>query len=203
VVSEEQIRTELGPLFDIVHLREFRFDQVEAVGVRFLAWSCLLRRRAEAEAHAGRIVSIVHTPADSGPRLADHYTRVPLDAATLEPGRGIVIDRKGKSSDRQLNVMARETLDRLRAEGYRTDPGQMGEQIVVSGIDLDGAAAGTRFRLGAEAVIEVVKPRTGCDRLQRIQGCTPAQVTGRLGFMAGVVAGGTIRAGDPVWRDEG
>ena len=43
VVSEEQIRSELGSLFDIVHLREFRFDQVEAVGVRFLGWSCLLR----------------------------------------------------------------------------------------------------------------------------------------------------------------
>lgn len=45
VVSEEQIRAELGSLFDIVHLRDFRFDQVEAVGVRFLGWSCLLRRR--------------------------------------------------------------------------------------------------------------------------------------------------------------
>jgi SAM-dependent methyltransferase len=49
VVSEEQIRAELGSLFDIVQLREFRFDQVEAVGVRFLGWSCLLRRRAESK----------------------------------------------------------------------------------------------------------------------------------------------------------
>jgi len=45
VVSEEQIRTELGSQFEIVRLREFRFDQVEGVGVRFLGWSCLLRRR--------------------------------------------------------------------------------------------------------------------------------------------------------------
>lgn len=45
VVSEEQIRAELGPLFDILHLGEFRFDQVEGQGVRFLGWSCLLRRR--------------------------------------------------------------------------------------------------------------------------------------------------------------
>jgi cyclopropane fatty-acyl-phospholipid synthase-like methyltransferase len=45
VVSEEQIRAELGSLFDIVHLREFCFDQVETVGVRFLGWSCLLRRK--------------------------------------------------------------------------------------------------------------------------------------------------------------
>jgi SAM-dependent methyltransferase len=47
VVAEEQIRTELGTLFDIVRLREFRFDQVEADGTRFLGWSCLLRRTAD------------------------------------------------------------------------------------------------------------------------------------------------------------
>lgn len=45
VVSEEQIRAELGTLFDFVRLREFRFDQVEADGTRFLGWSCLLRRK--------------------------------------------------------------------------------------------------------------------------------------------------------------
>jgi SAM-dependent methyltransferase len=46
VVSEEQLRSELGRIFEIVRLREFRFDQVEAVGVRFLGWSCLVRRPA-------------------------------------------------------------------------------------------------------------------------------------------------------------
>src|ERR1043165_10138635 len=45
-VTEEQIRTELGTLFDTVHLREFHFDQVEVDGSRFLGWSCLLRRNA-------------------------------------------------------------------------------------------------------------------------------------------------------------
>jgi SAM-dependent methyltransferase len=44
VVSEEEIRSELGRVFEIVRLREFRFDQVEQVGVRFLGWSCLIRR---------------------------------------------------------------------------------------------------------------------------------------------------------------
>jgi hypothetical protein len=46
VVSEEELRSELGRLFEIVRLREFRFDQVEKVGVRFLGWSCLVRRHA-------------------------------------------------------------------------------------------------------------------------------------------------------------
>ena len=44
-VSEQQIRAELGPAFEVVELREFCFDQIEPDGTRFLAWSCLLRRR--------------------------------------------------------------------------------------------------------------------------------------------------------------
>lgn len=46
VVTEEQMRAELGKLFDIVQLREFRFDQIDSDGSRFLGWSCLLRRNA-------------------------------------------------------------------------------------------------------------------------------------------------------------
>jgi MOSC domain-containing protein YiiM len=145
----------------------------------------------------GQIVSIVYTPPDVEPRPPDHYARVSLETATLEPGRGIVSDRKGSRFQRELNLMAAHTLEQLRGEGYRTSPGEMGEQIVLSGIDVDRLAHGARLKLG-EAVVEVDKPRTGCDRLRQIQGCTPAQVTGRLGVIARVVAAGTIRVGDAV-----
>jgi MOSC domain-containing protein YiiM len=145
----------------------------------------------------GRVVSIVHSPEGIDPRPPDNYARVPLEAATLEAGRGIVGDRKGARQNRQLNLMAAQTLDQLHAEGYRAGPGEMGEQIILSGIDVDRLSAGTRLRLGDDVVIEVDRPRTGCDRLRRVQGCTPAQVAGRLGVMANVRSGGTLRVGDP------
>jgi SAM-dependent methyltransferase len=44
VVSEEEIRAELGHAFTIQWLREFRFDQAAGVPGQPLAWSCLLRR---------------------------------------------------------------------------------------------------------------------------------------------------------------
>jgi SAM-dependent methyltransferase len=44
VVDEATLRQELGQLFDIVWLREFRFDSAPGSGESFLAWSCLLRR---------------------------------------------------------------------------------------------------------------------------------------------------------------
>jgi methyl halide transferase len=44
VVSEKEIRAELGSLFEITRLREFRFDVNEQLGTAPLAWSCLLKR---------------------------------------------------------------------------------------------------------------------------------------------------------------
>jgi SAM-dependent methyltransferase len=44
LVSEEEIRGELGRLFEIVRLREFRFDSPAGSDEHFLAWSCLVRR---------------------------------------------------------------------------------------------------------------------------------------------------------------
>lgn len=43
-VSEAELRAELGRVFEIVALREFRFDQPTADMPRPLAWSILLRR---------------------------------------------------------------------------------------------------------------------------------------------------------------
>jgi MOSC domain-containing protein YiiM len=142
-----------------------------------------------------RIVSIVHTPHGIERRPEDHYARVPLDATVLVVGQGIQGDRKGTSRERQLNIMSTETLASLRADGFRTGPGQMGEQIVVSGIEIDRLPPGAQLRLG-EAVVEVTLPRTGCDRFALIQGHPISEVNGRLGVMARVVVGGAVRVGD-------
>ena len=45
VVSEEEIRRELGRNFEIVGLREFHFDSVDPGEAGPLGWSCLVRRR--------------------------------------------------------------------------------------------------------------------------------------------------------------
>src|SRR5262249_51244370 len=91
-----------------------------------------------------------------------------------------------------------ETLAALREEGFRTGPGEMGEQIVLEGIDVNVLPAKTRLRLGTLAVIEVVLPRTGCDRFERIQGKHKKLARGRMGVIVQVVASGSIAVGDPV-----
>jgi methyl halide transferase len=45
VVTEEQLRDELGLAFQILDLHEFRFDEAPGVSERFLGWSCLVEKR--------------------------------------------------------------------------------------------------------------------------------------------------------------
>jgi SAM-dependent methyltransferase len=45
VVTDEQIRDELGLAFQILDLHEFRFDEAPSITERFLAWSCLVEKR--------------------------------------------------------------------------------------------------------------------------------------------------------------
>jgi methyl halide transferase len=45
VVTDEQIRDELGVEFEILDLHEFRFDEAPGVAKRFLGWSCLVEKR--------------------------------------------------------------------------------------------------------------------------------------------------------------
>jgi len=145
-----------------------------------------------------RVVSIAYTPRGVERRPTDHYARVPVERATLVEQRGIDGDLKaaGNGGSRQLNVMRAETLAELAAEGRKTAPGEMGEQLVVTGLDPAAFAEGTRLQLGASAIIEVGIPRAGCGRFEYIQGAMKQSVAGRLGVMARVVVGGAIAVGD-------
>jgi MOSC domain-containing protein YiiM len=144
------------------------------------------------------IVSIVFRPANVEPKPADHFSRLPLQQASLHVGQGITGDVKGKSDNRQLNIMLAEIVAQLQQEGFQTGPGELGEQIVIAGLDSKSLTIGVRLQLGATAMIELLKPRTGCERFEQIQGRAKEIVQGRLGYMARVVHAGEVAVGDEV-----
>ena len=144
-----------------------------------------------------QIASIVYRPMGQlSPK--DDYLRLDLEDATLVAGYGIEGDAKGGHPERQLNLMSYETLTILRGQGFYTEPGQMGEQIVIHQLDVDVLPAGAKVQLGNEAVIEIVKPRTGCDKFETVQKKSPSLVQGQMGQIAKVIVGGKIHIGDPV-----
>jgi MOSC domain-containing protein YiiM len=145
-----------------------------------------------------RIISICYRPANVERRPQDHYARVPIERAQLLVNHGIENDTKGSPKNRQLNVMAAETIERLRAEGFRAAPGELGEQLVIEGLEKDAWTPGTHLCLGASAIILVGEPRTPCGRFAHIQSKTIKEAWGKLGVMARVIASGEIAVGDEV-----
>ena len=145
----------------------------------------------------GKLASIVYKPVESA--VTNEFVRVPVAEARLVVGHGIEGDAKGGEPDRHLNIVSAEKVRELGSLGFDYAPGAFGEQLRVDGIDIDGLAPGTRLRFGAEALVELVRPRQGCARFEKSQQRSREETAGRLGMMAVVVESGEIRVGDEVW----
>jgi MOSC domain-containing protein YiiM len=145
------------------------------------------------------IYSIVYLPLDQEYQDRDgDYIRHPLQRAKLIAEHGIEGDQKaGHNPDRHLNLISREWLAAVQPKGYKTAPGQFGEQIIVEGLAVEQLEPGDRLQLGSDALIEVTKLRNGCERLEAAQGKS-REGLGPLGAMARVITGGEIKVGDPV-----
>ena len=108
---------------------------------------------------------------------------------------------------RQVHLIHAELFDELRTAGFDVSPGQMGENVTTSGIDLLGLPVGARLHLGGEARVEVTGLRNPCAQLDHIQpGLMKAtldrdpdgNLVRKAGIMGVVVNGGDIRPGDPI-----
>jgi len=108
---------------------------------------------------------------------------------------------------RQVHLIQAELFDDLAPTGHVVRPGDLGENVTTTGIDLLALPAGTELRLGAEARVRLTGLRTPC---RLIDGFQPGLMNHlwtrtdagervrRAGVMAVVVCGGTVSAGDAV-----
>ncbi|MFD7446564.1 MOSC domain-containing protein [Streptomyces sp. NPDC059909] len=108
---------------------------------------------------------------------------------------------------RQVHLIHEELFDEVREAGFEVRPGELGENVTTSGIDLLGLPTGTVLRLGAEAVVEVTGLRNPCLQIDHFQDGLLKQVVGRddegaivrkAGIMSIVRAGGVVRPGDTI-----
>jgi MOSC domain-containing protein YiiM len=108
---------------------------------------------------------------------------------------------------RQVHLIHEELFAELREEGYAVTPGDLGENITTSGIDLLSLPVGTLLRIGDAAVVEVTGLRNPCLQIDNFQDGLLKKVVGRdadgnivrkAGIMSVVQAGGVVRPGDPI-----
>ena len=108
---------------------------------------------------------------------------------------------------RQVHLVHAELHDELKAGGFKVHPGDIGENITTSGIDLLALPTGTVLRIGKSAVIRITGLRNPCTQLDGFQqGLTAAvldrdakgRVVRKAGVMSVVLEGGEVLPGDPI-----
>jgi MOSC domain-containing protein YiiM len=108
---------------------------------------------------------------------------------------------------RQVHLMHAELFDELRGKGFAVQPGDLGENVTTSSVDLLALPRGTRLHLGATAVVEVTGLRNPCVQIDGFQkGLMAAtldkdargNLIRKAGIMSIVRADGDVRPGDAV-----
>ena len=108
---------------------------------------------------------------------------------------------------RQVHLIHAELHEELAGQGFEVRPGEMGENVTTSGVELLALPTGARLRLGGEAVVEVKGLRNPCKQLDELapglmEAVLDRDADGELvrksGVMGVVLAGGEVRPGDPI-----
>jgi MOSC domain-containing protein YiiM len=167
------------------------------------------------------------SPDLSGSVLAVHrsgehtFSKQTVDAVTLLPGLGVEGDahlgarvkhRSRVAADpnqpnlRQVHLVMSELLDEVVEAGHQVVPGQLGENVTTTGLDLVGLPVGSMLRLGDTALVALTGLRNPCKQIRNVGDgvlkmmFVDGERYGRPGeqVMGVVVAGGPIRSGDPI-----
>jgi MOSC domain-containing protein YiiM len=108
---------------------------------------------------------------------------------------------------RQVHLIHAELFDELRGKGFAVRPGDLGENVTTSGIDLLALPTGTRLHIGATVVVAVTGLRNPCIQIDRFQkGLMAAtldmdaggNLIRKAGIMSIVLADGDVRPGDAI-----
>ncbi|GGV57459.1 sulfurase [Streptomyces longisporoflavus] len=161
----------------------------------------------------GRFKAVDYTDAPSGgtgidKKPADGAVRVAAPGAKGTAGSGLAGDevcdlRHHGGDDQAVYAYAREDLDEWeRLLGRKLPGGAFGENLTTSGLDVNGAKIGERWRVGPDLLLEVTSGRIPCQTFQGHLGETKwvRRFTrqGAPGAYLRVIEPGEIRAGDSI-----
>ena len=122
----------------------------------------------------------------------------PVQDVRLIKGHGIEGDAHAGPWHRQVSLLAEESVAKMREKGINVGPGGFAENILTRGLNLVQLPKGTRLKIGGEALLEVTQIGKVCHQRCAIYYQAGDCVMPREGIFAQVLAGGTVRPGDPI-----
>jgi MOSC domain-containing protein YiiM len=121
-----------------------------------------------------------------------------VDQARLLVEHGLEGDAHAEGGHRQVSLLARESIDKMRAGGAQVHPGDFAENLTTEGLDVCSLPVGTRLKVGTEVELEITQIGKTCHK-----GCAIRELVGdcvmpREGVFARVLQGGMVAPGDAV-----
>ncbi len=123
--------------------------------------------------------------------------KTPVDAVSLRENHGIVGDAHAGDWHRQISLLAKESIDKMRAMGLDVDNGDFAENLTTSGIDLPSLAIGTRLHIG-ETLLEITQIGKECHTRCAIYHQAGDCVMPKEGVFARVLKGGEVKPGTDI-----
>jgi MOSC domain-containing protein YiiM len=111
---------------------------------------------------------------------------------------GLDGDAHAESGIRQVSLLAKESIEKIRAKGLNVNYGDFAENITTEGINLPSLPIGTNLKIGDKVLLEVTQIgkvcHNRCNMFYTVGDC----VMPREGIFAKVIVGGEVQVDDRI-----
>ncbi|MDW7649834.1 MAG: MOSC domain-containing protein [Bacillota bacterium] len=118
--------------------------------------------------------------------------------ATLKVEHGIQGDAHAGDWHRQVSLLAKESIEKMRSMGLDVTAGDFAENLTTEGIDLVSLPVGTKLRVGESILLEVTQIGKVCHERCAIYYQAGDCVMPKEGIFVRVLAGGRVAPNDEI-----
>ncbi|MEK6567949.1 MAG: MOSC domain-containing protein [Candidatus Omnitrophota bacterium] len=122
-----------------------------------------------------------------------------VDSAELKEDFGIVGDAHAGTKNRQVSLLAQESIEKMKAKGLKVKAGDFAENITTEGLDLLSLKIGDRLEMNDEVILELSQIGKVCHTRCSIYYQAGDCVMPKEGIFAKVIKGGEIKVGDSIY----
>ena len=124
--------------------------------------------------------------------------KINVDSAELKEDFGIVGDAHAGTKNRQVSLLAQESIEKMKAKGLKVKAGDFAENITTEGLDLLSLKIGDRLKMNDEVILELSQIGKVCHTRCSIYYQAGDCVMPKEGIFAKVIKGGQIKVRDKI-----
>lgn len=121
-----------------------------------------------------------------------------VNSAILKEDFGIIGDAHAGTQNRQVSLLAQESIEKMKAKGLKVKAGDFAENITTEGLDLLGSKIGDKLKINDKVTLEISQIGKECRARCSIYYQAGDCVMPREGIFANVIKGGAIKPGDKI-----